>query len=314
MSLHIPFDLDRKSRIASLDYDYAAQSKEWIDHCNLCGSAYFGTICQEDRYGYPASAAVCQTCGLTFLNPRMTATAYTQFYQSVYRPLVSAYHGRLIDAQTVQKDQVGYTDQLVKMLAPFVSHNPHHTLLDVGGSTGVVAAGLAKAYGWKATVIDPAPDEVEAARAMGIESITGFVEDWDPKGKSFDFVGIFQTIDHLLDIKGTFSKLRTVIKPEGLLLVDIVDFRHAYLRSWSVQAGVKIDHPYYLTESSTRAILARTGFDPIYQYVSPDMLHVLYICKPMEAKEDFLPPREEVNRYLEEIRYVQGTAWMKSQA
>lgn len=301
----------RAERISELKYDYAAQQKEHLTECNLCGEKTLYTIVHHDRYGYPAKADVCTSCGLTFLNPRMTSEAYTDFYISVYRPLVSAYHGRLIDATTVQEDQKGYTDDVVKMLEPYLGEGKLKTLLDVGGSTGIIAAGLKDAYGLEATVIDPAPAEVEVAQALGIDTITAFVEDWDPKGKTYDIIGIFQTIDHLLDVKGTFEKLRSVVDNDGLLVVDIVDFRHAYLRSWSINEGVKIDHPYYLTEESTEAILARTGFKPLRKVVSKDKLHIFYICSPSKPDEDYLPSSESVKDYLKEIRFVQGTAWKK---
>ena len=38
----------------------------------------------------------------------MTADAYGRFYDGIYRPLVSAFHGRLIDAATIQAEQREY--------------------------------------------------------------------------------------------------------------------------------------------------------------------------------------------------------------
>ena len=91
---------DRRERIAALEYDYAAQPKQAQDACNLCGRSEFVILAHRDRYGYPAEAHACRHCGLVFLNPRMTAEAYGRFYDGIYRPLVSAFHGRLIDART----------------------------------------------------------------------------------------------------------------------------------------------------------------------------------------------------------------------
>ena len=99
---------DRKDRIAALRYDYAAQPKQALTSCNLCGDAEFVVLTHRDRYGYPAEAHACRRCGLVFLNPRMTGEAYGGFYNGVYRPLVSAFHGRLIDAQTIQDEQRDY--------------------------------------------------------------------------------------------------------------------------------------------------------------------------------------------------------------
>ena len=59
---------------------------------------------------------MCRRCGLGFLSPRLTAAEYGAFYEDVYRPLVSAFHGRRIDAETVQDDQRGYAAELVELL------------------------------------------------------------------------------------------------------------------------------------------------------------------------------------------------------
>ena len=96
---------DRKERIAALEYDYSAQPKQTLTSCNLCGATEFVILAHRDRYGYPAQAHACRTCGLVFLNPRMTAEAYGRFYNGVYRPLVSAFQGRQIDARTNQDEQ-----------------------------------------------------------------------------------------------------------------------------------------------------------------------------------------------------------------
>ena len=108
---------DRAARIAALGYDYAAQPKWRRTGCNLCGGARFVTLAHVDRYGYPAKAQGCLACGLVTLNPVMTAEAYTRFYVDVYRPLVSAYHGRLIDAETIQDEQRDYAAALAEVLA-----------------------------------------------------------------------------------------------------------------------------------------------------------------------------------------------------
>src|SRR5262247_516489 len=138
---------DRRERIAALDYDYAAQPKQTLTACNLCGAAEFVILAHRDRYGYPAEAQACRRCGLVFLNPRMTATAYARFYDGVYRPLVSAFHGRLIDAVTVQAEQREYADDRAQFVRALVPSTRGGTMLDIGGSTGVVASHFARVFG-----------------------------------------------------------------------------------------------------------------------------------------------------------------------
>jgi predicted O-methyltransferase YrrM len=89
----------------------------------------------------------CARCGLVFLNPRMTAEAYGRFYDGVYRPLVSAFHGRLIDARTIQDEQREYAADRAAFALPYLGGRGLETMLDIGGSTGVVAAHFANAFG-----------------------------------------------------------------------------------------------------------------------------------------------------------------------
>ena len=108
---------ERAERIASVGYDYEAREVEPVSACNLCGSDEHVQVSRRDRYGFPVSLSICVCCGLGFLSPRLTADEYASFYGSVYRPLVSAYHGWRIDAETVQADQREYAAELVERLA-----------------------------------------------------------------------------------------------------------------------------------------------------------------------------------------------------
>ena len=297
---------NRRGRIASLGYDYESQPKEAVTRCNLCGGSRFVVLTHRDRYGFPAEAHACERCGLVFLNPRLTAEAYSRFYQSVYRPLVSAFHGRLIDARTIQDEQGVYAAERIEFLRPFISPGLK-TILDVGGSTGVVAAQLAREFGLTGTVIDPAPLEVAEARRLGLEAITGLVEQHDFGGRAFDVVIVCQTVDHLLDVGGTLARIRALLSPHGLLFIDIADFRAAYLRVWSVEDATKIDHPYGLTEATMTAYLQRAGFEILRSDYESDHLHVGYVCRPAVPEPAAVPDAASVRDLLQEVRRIQNT-------
>ena len=302
---------DRRERIAALEYDYAAQPKQAQDACNLCGRSEFVILAHRDRYGYPAEAHACRHCGLVFLNPRMTAGAYGRFYNGIYRPLVSAFHGRLIDARTIQDEQRMYAIERADFIRPFIAHSRQQTLLDIGGSTGVVAHHFAREFGLQGTLIDPAPLEVEQAHRLGLETVTGLVEEHDFGQRRFDVVIICQTVDHLLDVAGTLTRVRQLLSDYGLLFIDIVDFRAAYLRHWSVEEAIKIDHPYYLTEPTMCAYLRSAGFDVLRSDYAADHLHVSYVCRPGAADSDLMPTASSVDELLREVRLVQNARFTK---
>jgi SAM-dependent methyltransferase len=305
----------RAERVASISYDYASQPKVSIEACNLSGGSTYTVITHQDRYGFPAQAVFWQDSGLVTFNPRLTADAYGPFYGGIYRPLVSAYHGRLINHQTLQSEQQLYAEQLVKFLTPFITSevgNPPKQLLDIGGSTGVVARAVGQAFDYQATVLDPAPDELRDAAELGFSVIPGFLEDLDAnQAGTFDLILLCQTIDHLLDVKGSLEKIRSLLKPNGLFFVDIVDFRGTYLKHHSVIEAIKIDHPYYLVEETMEAYLKQVGFGVSRKNYAPDGIHIGYVTRLIDPTPHALPDRAWIDSFQRELRWVQNTPRVK---
>ncbi|MGH3782112.1 MAG: class I SAM-dependent methyltransferase [Pseudonocardiaceae bacterium] len=257
-------------RIAALGYDYGAKAALRPAECNLCGAREHAVeVAEHDRYGYPATFVVCQRCGLGYLSPQLSATQYAHFYSEIYRPLVSAYHGRRIDAETVQVEQRDYAAGLATFLLPLLP-SPPRTILDVGGSTGVVASVLAARLNARATVLDPSPDELAVARTAGMETIAGLVEDFDAGERSWDLVLLCQTIDHLLDVRGTLAALRRMTAAGGRVFVDIVDVDVLLNRTGRIERAVKIDHPYYLPRPTAVALFTLTGFTIVAERLTDD--------------------------------------------
>ena len=297
---------ERYARIEALRYDYASKPKVITQRCNLCGEDLFVTVVQRDRYGYPARGQACRRCSLTFLNPVMTAEAYGSFYQGFYRPLVSAYHGRLIDAANIQDEQRDYAVTLATLLDPHIATLRGGRLLDIGGSTGVIAHHFRQAFAMHATVIDPAPMETEVARRLELETVTALVEDYDPGDSRFQLVLMCQTVDHLLDIASSLRKVHELLSDDGVFFIDIVDFTAAYRRNGSVEEAVKIDHPYYLTEATMEAYLRRAGLALREVSYAADHLHIGFVCTRTAPTPDALPPQEDVRDFFRDVRAVQN--------
>ncbi len=289
-------------RIAALAYDYGAQPKERAAVCNLCGARGEGVIpvSRRDRYDYPASLVACARCGLGWLSPRMTATAYVAFYAGVYRPLVSAFHGRRIDAATVQAQQRDYAAELADFILPRIGRAPR-TIIDVGGSTGVVGAALASRLGACATITDPAPEELAVARAAGMETIAGLAEELDLRGRSWDLVLLCQTIDHLLDVRATLAALRQITAPDGCAFVDILDINLMLAIKGNVERVVKVDHPYYLADATATAFFALTGYMILAERVSGDGHRGFLLAPSRPAEPDWRELRQLASVFLARV-------------
>jgi SAM-dependent methyltransferase len=294
----------RRARIDAVGYDYAARRQEARAACNLCGATTTVEAARRDRYGYPAVLRICARCGLGFLSPRLTAGEYAEFYRSVYRPLVSAYHGRRIDADTVQAEQREYAADLVSFLGPELQHPPA-SILDVGGSTGVVAGVLRDAFGSAATVLDPSPDEIAIAAGRGLETISGFAEELSVGDRRWDLVLLCQTIDHLLDVASTLSVLRAAVAPEGRVFVDVLDLHLAMGGHGRVEESVKIDHPFYLSGPTARAYFALAGLAVVAERLSDGRWGFL-LARSSPREPDWDELAEYADALIEEIRSGQG--------
>jgi SAM-dependent methyltransferase len=290
----------RHSRIDALGFDPAACEREPVSSCNLCGSAHHVEVSRVDRYGYAQPLKVCARCGLGFLSPRLTVGEYETFYRRHYRPLVSAYHGRRIDAETVQDEQGAYAEELMAFLGGTLPGAPT-TVLDIGGSTGVVAAAARSSFGSAATVLDPAPDELAVAAAAGMETIAGFAEGQDFGGRTYELVLLCQTIDHLLDVRATLAAIGSALAPQGRAFVDVLDLGFMLRRRGSIEGAVKIDHPFYLTRETALAAFRRAGLEPTAERISSDG-HWGFVLRPGEpVNPDLGVLRVHADRLLETI-------------
>lgn len=254
-------------------FDYAGAPKETLTACNLCGSTDLMASIRYDRYGYRINLSHCKGCGLVFINPRMTAAAYAAFYQGPYRALVSAFHCRVINSETVEADQAPYAEALAQLLAPHIPASSFGKLIDVGGSTGVVAAALCKRFHYFGTVVDVADEELERAKAKGLRVIKGTAEDFT-RMDLFDLAVLCQTIDHLLDPMRVLIKLRNALAEAGFLFVDILNYES--------KRELKIDHPFYFTKLTMQAMLWKARF-AVCQPVLMANHHVGFIALPVRT-------------------------------
>ena len=129
---------------------------------------------------------------------------------------------------------------------------------------------LAEPVNAAVSVLDPAPAELAIAHEAGLETIAGFIEDFDPGGRTWDLVLLCQTIDHLTDANAALATLRRLTAPAGRAYVDIVDVDILLRRIGRVEGVAKIDHPYYFTRATAAALFHLTGFSIVAERLSDD--------------------------------------------
>lgn len=289
-------------RVADVCYDFAGREKEEVRRCNLCGADTFALLTDRDRYGFEARTHLCLSCGLGFMSPHLTAAEYREFYARYYRPLCAAMTGPSGEGmEALIDDQIGYARWVNANLLSRYLGPEHRSLLDIGGSTGVVASFLARQAGLTATVLDPSADELREAERAGCKTIHALWECYEPGDDQYDVVLLCRTIDHLLDIAGSLKKIRRLVRPGGLFYVDIVDFPALARTCNCISRATKIDHVYYLSHQPTVAYLQQAGFEPVAVDCSRNE-RIAYLCRPAEP----VPAQPDPAYALQLLESLQG--------
>ena len=284
----------------NIKFELEKFDKEIIKTCPICNNNNFTKIADKDRYGFDVESVLCENCSIVFITPRLTANSYSKFYAKIYRPLVSDYYGRVIDADSIQVEQLIYSKEVISLIEPFINKQNHNSFLDVGGSTGVISREFKKVYDFDCTVIDPSPDEINFAKKSDIKTITGLVETWDPGEQKFDIIGMFQTIDHLLDPLLTFNKIRSIISDDGIFIVDMVDYLHVASLKTSIIDALKIDHPFSFNFDVFKYLLNMTKFEILTINRIGDGHLICAVCKPINEKIEFDYDRTSILNKIKE--------------
>lgn len=287
--------------------EFTYHPTDHVAHCNLCRSdpSQWATIATSDRAGFPARSVACRNCGLVFITPRMSAQAYGEFYASgAYRRTVEKVTGKPHDVETMHRSQAGYARAIGDWLKPYLQTAQPKTLLDIGGSNGIVAAELCRRFGMAGTVLEPSVSELAEARQRGLIGIQGSFETWLP-GRTYQLVTLLQTVDHLLDIAGSLAKIRTLLAPGGLFAVDIVNVAFLYRGFRRIEPACKIDHCFGLTIETMACFLLRAGFELVATpATSLEGRKVLFLCRAGKVV-DALPDRQSVDKFfrlIDEVR------------
>jgi SAM-dependent methyltransferase len=277
---------------ASEFFDYEAQPKEHVGVCDLCGSCLTPEVVAEgDRYGFPVRHVGCRDCELVFQSPRLAPAGLRALYSGPDRALVSAWHGRPINRETLEPEQAGYARALGDTFERLWMRGaekplPGVRVLDLGGSTGIVGASIAarlvsrKAGGGTLTVVEPSCEEAVAAIPRAARVVVQSAEDFEAELGSFDLVLLCQTVDHLRSISAVLRKVRTWLAPGGRFFVDAVDWEKVR-GDGPAHDALKIDHVYALTPTTMRRYLETHGF-VAREVEAPSANHVAFLCEVAE--------------------------------
>jgi SAM-dependent methyltransferase len=291
----------RRKRCESMAGLLAPKLSEFVQSCNVCGSERSATIAQLDRYGVPSRTAMCLACGLIYQVDRLNDADADEFYASGdYRTLVSKFTDTGQGIEQNSGDQIRYARGLIRALSGHLRIGPKGHLLDIGGGAGRIAFEFQELLDMRATVLDPAADEVAAARRLGMEGITAPFEDWNPT-EEYDLVLLCRSIEHVRNLKAVLSKMRRCLRPQGYAYCDFVDFGELCRLVGHPEAVTKIDHCFWLTQQTAGAIFRSAGFEIVSINLTSPAPLVGYLLRASKPSLLTLPQPTEMQIELRNL-------------
>ncbi len=229
--------------------------------CPLCGAA-----------GHEAAWTIgdwqivrCARCRLAYLNPRPADDDLAALYDETYfvEDILHA-DGALRTALSEReiKQQIAANGEIVQIIERYTRPG---SLLDVGCGLGFLLV-AARERGWQVAGVDVAESACTFAREQfGLAVRQGRPEDLRPEDGTYDVVVMAHTLEHLPDPVGVCRHLRGIVRPGGLLVVDVPNYRGLDARlegrrweGWSV--------PYHLNHfepATLRRVVVAAGFQPL---------------------------------------------------
>ena len=197
--------------------------------CRACGSALstlwatatdteYGTT--SERFGY----YLCEACDCLSIDP-VPEDRLAEIYPSSYYSFAGGEESQTSRRHPVTRIKAWLDGRTFRGVLDRVEPRALR-ILDVGGGTGEISAGLLNAApaGSRATVVDFDPASIEAARARGLDAFRGRFEDFEAETR-FDIVLMLNLLEHVADPLDILERARAPLSPDGVLWLQTPNFR-----------------------------------------------------------------------------------------
>lgn len=246
-----------------------------LDHCLACGGSQLRPLAMRYAWnGLDFPAAECAACGMRFLRVQPAGDTLTRMYAAEY--FATDFRcGRSDrpsdDAQAFLPENRGLVDAF-ESLRESAGAPRTGRLLEVGCAHGLLLE-HARSRGWSVRGVEFSTDAANAARARGLDVVTGTLEDARLPAGSADLVYLGDVLEHVPDCRATLAEVARVLAPGGHLFLRGPITTNSLARSLALAAwgaagrSIVLREPPYHVWEFTPGPLARlaraVGFDDV---------------------------------------------------
>ncbi len=201
--------------------------------------------------------AVCGECGAGYADGIPAREVFDTYYARMSKYEQSQRRGEL---SPIDKERFA---EVADMLAPHL--RPESRIVDVGCATGGLLAELQR-RGFKHLLgLDPSPGCAAIARRLyGIEVRTMTIHELTTLKEKFDVAVLIGVFEHLPELDESITSLIKILKPGGLLYVEVPDASSYHQWFSAPYQFLSIEHVNFFSSASLGNLLARRGFECVF--------------------------------------------------
>ncbi|MFO0697626.1 MAG: class I SAM-dependent methyltransferase [Nitrospira sp.] len=228
--------------------------------CNLCGGTEISILSRRSRSGNLLRTVICRACGLVWSDPRPhdARQFYEEQYRLAYKNTYSPKPKHVLRAGKVALSRFGKIEQLLTC---------RKAILDVGTGGGEFAY-LLQSLGHAVNGVEPNRGYADhSIQQYGLTVQVGFVQDATFAPASFDIVTIWHVLEHTEDPGFILARLRSWLKPEGVLVVEVPNVEAT---CQAPQSTFHEAHLYNFNVVSLRRLAKKQGLYETSHLISQD--------------------------------------------
>ena len=197
---------------------WAENQTETVGKCDMCGSSDLVFLAKRPD-GLPVSE--CTKCGFSFLGRRPYKDAIAAYYDKAYFQDSSTYQDYFSYARAVT--ELGYCPRLHR-LEPFINDWKSKKVLEIGCAAGSTLA-LIERLGGEVEGIEISEIASRIANEhFKIKVFNGSYEEAVINNNSFDFILMFDVLEHILAPGKAIDHIGEVLKQNGFFALTVPNF------------------------------------------------------------------------------------------
>lgn len=212
----------------------------------------------------------CRRCGLIYLNPRLTIEELNKIYSKDYYENKEGKFGHKDYLENFTRYRDIFDKVFEHRLKQVQRFKANGKLLEVGCAYGFLLDFFRK-NGWNVSGVEISKESSSYAREwFGLKVLTDTIEHAPYPDEEFDVVLMLDIIEHLPDPITSLKEVRRIMKPDGILLVQVpYELSHwekileALLKGKKPGIASPYDvpaHLYFFTPKTIKKLLEKAGF------------------------------------------------------